>query len=112
MPETSPDSDPVIDHGAIWLDPQDPQILRMSGEIDLAVSHEARSSLTGEQAAGVNIVDLSAVTFTDSAVVSVIANLIAGRDSTREPLILRGVTEISAMVLDVSGITTVAKIED
>lgn len=98
--------------GRVWIDEQDPRVLRLAGEVDQPVVRRARERITDHDLGLVDVVDLAEVTFVDSSLISLVANLTLGRRPDAEPLTLRRVPELARFVMDVSGLTSAVKILD
>lgn len=98
--------------GRVWIDERDPRVLRLAGEVDQPVVLRARDRITDRDLEQVDVVDLAGVTFVDSSLISLVANLTLGRRPDSEPLTLRRVPELARFVMDVSGLTPAVKIVD
>ena len=98
--------------GRVWIDELDPRVLRLAGEVDQPVVQRARERITDRDLEHVDVVDLDEVTFVDSSLISLVANLTLGRRPDSEPLTLRRVPELARFVMDVSGLTSAVKIVD
>lgn len=93
-----------VAHGRIRLDASDPRVLHMSGDVDQPVVVAAQLALTAEQLADVDVIDLGAVTFVDSSLISLVATLVLNRQAGRPPLAVRDVPELALVVLEISGL--------
>jgi len=71
--EPRPPEGPVGPYGSVSLSPERPEVLVMTGEVDVAVSDDALAELPGWT--GVRVVDLSAVTFLDSSGMRLVAQV-------------------------------------
>lgn len=60
-------------YGSVALSAERPEVLVMTGEVDVAVSDDALAELPGWT--GVRVVDLSAVTFLDSSGMRLVAQV-------------------------------------
>ena len=98
--------------GRVWIDELDHRVLRLAGEVDQPVVRRARERITDRDLEHVDVVDLDEVTFVDSSLISLVANLTLGRRPDSEPLTLRRVPELARFVMDVSGLTSAVKIVD
>lgn len=107
------DADPSADPGSVRVDPADPTLLLMSGEVDVAVIERLRDrvgadSPRGSELAtylrGVRTVDMSAVTFADSSAVGLLAGLVVGLEPSGERLVVRGIGPVVETVLEVTGL--------
>lgn len=103
---------PEVTHGRMWLDDADPAVLRLEGEVDQPVVRSARYWIDADRLAAVRVVDMQGVSFVDSSVISVIANLVLGRSEGAPPLVLRHVPEIALVVLEISGLTASVTLAD
>ncbi|WP_454051728.1 STAS domain-containing protein [Cellulomonas sp. Marseille-Q8402] len=96
--------------GRVWVDDADPALLHLAGEIDQPVVRQARDSITDDGLDRVDVVEMSGVTFVDSSLISLLANMTLRRPGDAEPLTLRHVPELAHFVLDLSGLTSVVKV--
>ena len=64
-------------YGSVSMSPERPEVLVMTGEVDVAVSDEALAELSTWT--GVRVVDLSAVTFLDSSGMRLVAQVGASK---------------------------------
>lgn len=95
------------------VDAEDPTLLRMSGEVDVAVIERLRDRVGADSPRGselatylraVRTVDMSAVTFADSSAVGLLAGLVVGLEPTGETLVVRGIGPVVETVLEVTGL--------
>jgi anti-anti-sigma factor len=107
------DADPTADPGSVWVDAADPTLLRMSGEVDVAVIERLRDRVGADSPRGselathfghVRSVDMSAVTFADSSAVGLLAGLVVGLEPTGERLVVHGIGPVVETVLEVTGL--------
>jgi len=73
MLEPRPPEGPMEPYGSVTLSPEQPEVLVMTGEVDVAVSDGALAELPGW--GGVRVVDMSAVTFIDSSGMRLVAQV-------------------------------------
>jgi anti-anti-sigma factor len=104
---------PSAEQGSVWVDDADPTLLRMRGEVDVAVIENLRDRVgagtpRGSELAtylrGVRTVDMSAVTFADSSAVGLLAGLVVGLEPTGEQLVVHGIGPVVQTVLEVTGL--------
>jgi anti-anti-sigma factor len=97
----------------VWVDDADPTLLRMAGEVDVAVVEHLRERIGAGSPRGselatylraVRTVDMSAVTFADSSAVGLLAGLVVGLEPTGEQLVVRGIGPAVETVLEVTGL--------
>lgn len=115
MPQTAHagPTPPLPERGEVWVDPADPALLRMRGEVDVAVVEELRDRLGAQSARGtdlaavlprVRVVDMSEVTFADSSAVGLLAGLVMALQPGDGPLAVRGVGPMLETLLEVTGL--------
>lgn len=104
---------PLPERGHVWLDAADPTLLRMRGEVDVAVVEELRDRLGAESARGTDLalvlpqvraVDMSEVTFADSSAVGLLAGLVMALQPAGEQLAVRGIGPAVETLLEVTGL--------
>jgi anti-anti-sigma factor len=104
---------PLPERGDVWVDDAEPAVLRMRGEVDVAVVEELRDRLGAESARGtdlaavlpgVRVVDMTAVTFADSSAVGLLAGLVMALEPAGETLTVRGVGPAVETLLEVTGL--------
>jgi anti-anti-sigma factor len=95
------------------VDGADPTLLRMSGEVDVAVVERLRDRVGADSPRGselashlreVRTVDMTEVTFADSSAVGLLAGLVVGLEPTGEQLVVRGIGPVVETVLEVTGL--------
>lgn len=96
----------------MWIDPASPDVLWMAGDVDLPVVRAGGHALTPDELNGVDVVDLTAVTFIDSSVVSLLANLVLRRPRSGEPLTVRNPPELAVVILEISGLSSSVRLVD
>lgn len=104
---------PSAEPGRVWVDDADPTLLRMSGEVDVAVVERLRDRVGADTPRGselashlreVRTVDMTEVTFADSSAVGLLAGLVVGLEPTGEQLVVRGIGPVVGTVLEVTGL--------
>ncbi|WP_454051587.1 STAS domain-containing protein [Cellulomonas sp. Marseille-Q8402] len=112
MPQDAAATD-VPETGSVRVDDADPSLLRMSGEVDVAVIERLRDEFGAGSRRGADLatflravrtVDMSAVTFADSSAVGLLAGLVVGLEPSGETLVVRGVAPVVETVLEVTGL--------
>jgi ABC-type transporter Mla MlaB component len=96
--------------GRAWIDPAQPAVLHLAGEVDVGTVAGLCSELGVEQialgrtlaAAGIREIDLSRATFIDSAVVALVVGLVPGLRPGR--LRVRGASGAALATLQVAGV--------
>jgi len=105
----------------VWIDAEDPTLLRMRGEVDVAVVEELRvrlgaPSTRGTDVAavlpGVRTVDMAEVTFADSSAVGLLAGLVLARQEVDASLAVRGIGPIVETLLEVTGLLPQLDVQD
>lgn len=115
-PVSNPD-DPLNEtSGLVRVDPSDPSVLLMTGEVDLAVAQRFRDKLGAgaepqDVAAAlpeVRTVDMRQVTFADSSALGLLGALILARqaDPAAGPLVVLGTQPAVQAVLEISGMAS------
>jgi ABC-type transporter Mla MlaB component len=106
--------DPVGPPGAgrVWIDPLTPDVLWMAGEVDLPVVRAGGDALTADDLNAVDVVDLTEVTFIDSSVVALLANLLLRRPPTASPLVVRNPPDLALVILEISGLLSAIELVD
>lgn len=115
MPNTAAaDPTPSLpERGHVWVDDADPALLRMRGEVDVAVVEDLRDRLGAVSARGtdlaavlpgVRVVDMSEVTFADSSAVGLLAGLVMALQPERASLTVRGIGPAVETLLEVTGL--------
>ncbi len=102
---------------ALRLDVDDPHVLHVAGEVDVAVvldfaeAYGVAKDDVGQAlaAAGVDVIDLSEATFIDSSVVAVVVTIAMRQRGTR--VRVRGATGSPLMTLQVSGLDSIVDLE-
>ena len=104
---------PLPERGHVWVEDAEPDLLRMRGEVDVAVIEELRDRLGAESARGTDLaavlprvraVDMSAVTFADSSAVGLLAGLVMALQPAGLALAVRGIGPAVETVLEVTGL--------
>jgi len=97
----------------VWVDDADRTLLRMRGEVDVAVVEDLGDRLGAGGSRGadlaavlpdVRVVDMSAVTFADSSALGLLAGLVLTREPSGEQLVVRGVGPMVETLLQVTGL--------
>lgn len=115
MPQTAAagPTPPLPERGHVWVDEAEPALLRMRGEVDVAVVEELRDRLGAESARGtdlaavlpqVRVVDMAAVTFADSSAVGLLAGLVMALQPAGDALTVRGIGPAVETLLEVTGL--------
>ncbi|MCG7287114.1 STAS domain-containing protein [Cellulomonas sp. ACRRI] len=115
MPQTAAagPTPPLPDRGHVWVDDAEPALLRMRGEVDVAVVEDLRDRLGAQSARGtdlaavlprVRVVDMTEVTFADSSAVGLLAGLVMALQSTGDTLAVRGIGPAVETLLEVTGL--------
>ncbi|WP_158373892.1 STAS domain-containing protein [Cellulosimicrobium cellulans] len=115
MPQTAAagPTPPLPERGHVWVDEAEPALLRMRGEVDVAVVEELRDRLGAESARGtdlaavlpqVRVVDMAAVTFADSSAVGLLAGLVMALQPAGNTLTVRGIGPAVETLLEVTGL--------
>ncbi|WP_168217008.1 STAS domain-containing protein [Cellulomonas sp. Y8] len=104
---------PLPERGHVWLDDAEPALLRMRGEVDVAVVEELRDQLGAVSARGTDLaavlpqvraVDMSEVTFADSSAVGLLAGLVMALQPEGASLTVRGIGPTVETLLEVTGL--------